>query len=172
MNKDRKIHRQKGYGLGNQEGSAAIMVVLLLPVMIMIMGLVVDLGILVMYRGIAQSAADLGALAAAQNLNVERLEAGVIEINVKEAKADAIRWVEHNMHLNMPHLRTDSALDIFVEVYNVSSERPTYHRFTGRLIDDPTVCVLVKFPHQFLFFLKNVQDYEISLHSDASVVTE
>ena len=82
----RPFHLSRGDSKGRAEsGSILVMFTLFLPVLILCVGLVTDLGLIFLARNIAYHAADLGALAGAQDLDLTRLSRG--EVHLDEMRA-------------------------------------------------------------------------------------
>ncbi len=148
------------------------MLIIYLPVLLLVMALVIDVGLLAITRSKIQAAADFGALAGAQNLNLEALQEGMIILDERMAKKDALRWTEENILRNLHPFISDQYLDISINVYNASAGIGLYDYHTGRIIYDPTVCVVIEAKHHFYFVHGIFGDQDIVVHADASVLTK
>ena len=149
-----------------------MMFVIYLPVLMLIMALVIDVGLLAITRNKLQTAADFGALAGAQNLDLQELQEGTIILNRNAATKDAIRWAEENALRNLHSFIADRDLRIVANVYNASTENTYYDNHTGRIVTDPTVCVLIEAVHHFYFIHGVFGEQKIVVHADASVLTK
>ena len=158
--------------LNNRRGVASVMFIIYLPVLLMIMALVIDVGLLIVIRNKLQAAADFGALAGAQNLNVQALQEGSIILDDSSAKRDATEWAEENVLRNLHPFMERLDLIITARVYNGSAANTLYDWHTGRAINDPTVCIVIEAVHQFYFIHGVFGDQWITVHADASVMTK
>jgi len=153
-----------------EEGAILILVVLLLPLLVVVAGLVADMGILLYVRHLAYAAADLGALAGAQNVDLERLAGGERWIEEGPARRDAEAWARNNLEVNFPGRGVESRAEVRVEVYNPIPAHYPGDRYTGRVLRDPTVCVLINLPVRLRFLSMLVPEVNLTVHADASVV--
>lgn len=71
------------------KGGVILLVALYLPICILAMGMVLDLGLAFVVRETAQAACDLGALAGVQELDWDQLAGGHVVINVAAARQHA-----------------------------------------------------------------------------------
>lgn len=124
-----------------QRGAVAAMVVLALPVLLLTSALVVDVAYWFLVRASLQSAADLAALAAAQNVDLTALAQGERQILPEPARREARQWVYDNLQSNRVTAQLLDRVDVTVRVYNPQPEAPVRHEFSGRLLYDPTVTV-------------------------------
>lgn len=159
-----------GPGPSPESGSILVMFLLFLPVLILFVGLVADLGLIFLSRNIAYHAADLGALAGAQDLDLARLSRGEVYIDEMRAVRDARSWTLSNLRSNFSSLDVDSRARVSADVYNASAGNPVTHRLSGRLLRDPTVSVTVTVPVKLHFLSMLWSEVLISARADASVV--
>ena len=151
-----------------QRGAAAAGFILLLPVLVWATALVLDVARLVVVRAQLQSAADLGSLAAAQELDLERLYQGQPWLREGEAEQVARQWVMQNLQHVLP--RESSQARIEVTVINAEEGIPQRHPWTGRWIRNPTVAVRVVVPTRMLW-VPGRPTVPIQVQADASVLT-
>ncbi len=153
-----------------QSGAAAAVVVLFLPCLLAGAALVIDVGVLLTTRAQMAAAADMGALAGVQDLDYELLAEGRVVIRAATAISDATTWVEQNL-ARRPFLEPGSTR-VTVTVCNTEVEggdgRPACP-VTGRLLQQPTVCVVVRAAAR-LPFLPRSAPVSVRVHADASVV--
>lgn len=155
-------------GLGNARGAAAVLVVLALPALVAATGFAVGIGTALVARQALRTAADLGALAGVQALDLDRLAAGAVVLREDQAAADARAWALENLrHTFGPRA---AAARIAVRVYNTHLTGPVADAVTGRLVRDPTVCVEVALPLRIPFLSAWVGDVTLRAHADASVI--
>lgn len=149
-----------------------VVVVLFLPVLLLSTGLVTDLGLLFVSRNLAYQAAELGALAGAQDVDLNALGQGRLVLLESRAADDASSYAWRNLTRSFPRLDLSQSGRVAVEVYNASTASPARHRQTGRLLVDPTVSVTVELsvPLYFLRPLRSKADLRV--HADASVRTK
>ena len=169
MLNERGVDQVKG-GLSNDKGSISTLLVIFLPVLLLIMALVIDVGLLATARNNLQAAADMGALAAAQNLDLKELQVGEIVILEKEAIKDGKLWTEENLFRNLPNLIECDETIVKVKVYNGSADRFMYDQYSGRRLEDPTVCIVIEASHKFYFIHGVFGKQKIIVHADASVL--
>lgn len=153
-----------------EQGAVLVLVVLLLPLLVLAAGLVADLGMLFYARHLAYAAADLGALAGVQDVDLDRLAGGERWIKEGPARRDAEEWTRKNLEANFPGKGAGRRAMVKVEVYNPAPGRHSRDGFTGRMIGDPTVCVVVHLPLRLQFLSVLVPEVELTVHADASVV--
>jgi len=125
-----------------------------------------SLGQVIWYRHIAYQAADLGALAGVQALDLDQLAQGRLHLLAGEASAKALEYARENILLNLGSL--SQGLDVQVHVINPEGAAAS-DPITGRVINHPTVCVVLRLP----VTLRAGVVYwtqEINAHADASVV--
>ncbi len=153
---------------GGGRGSVVVLVLMLMPVLLLLSGLVLDMGTLFMARRSVYAAADMGALAGAEDLDLEQLAAGVRYLQPGPARRDAALWVRQNLEAAFGD-RASLAV-VKVRVYNASSDHPLYDAVSGRRLTDPTVCVVVEMPVEFRFLAPVIDRTTVRVHSDASVL--
>jgi len=104
------------FTITGERGAVTALVVLFLPVALLCVGMVADLGLIFAARKCAQAACDLGALAGIQELDWEQLAQGLVFIDVEEGEkqALAVAWA------NMENVRTFvENVTIAARVYNL-----------------------------------------------------
>ena len=165
------FHLSRGDSRGRAEsGSILVMFTLFLPVLILCVGLVTDLGLIFLARNIAYHAADLGALAGAQDLDLSRLSRGEVHLDEMRAARDAKSWTLNNLRTNFSALDVDSRAGVSVDIYNASAGNPLIHRRSGRILNDPTVSVSVTVPVKMHFLSTLWSEISVSARADASVI--
>ncbi|MCL6449676.1 MAG: hypothetical protein K6T75_00050 [Acetobacteraceae bacterium] len=154
-----------------QAGAAALLLVVALPVLAAALGLVADGGVMLLCRLRAQGAADLAALAAAQDVDLERLARGERFIVEEQARRDARDWALGNLEplAELMGGPPQQLAEIEVEVINPPPGGSVRHPRTGRLVSDPTVWVAVSFPVRLPLGLAALQGRAWA-QADASVV--
>ncbi len=152
-----------------EKGAVAAITVLALPVMILAAGLVIDAANVVWARAAAQSAADLAALAAVQELDLDRLARGERWLTEHLAVARAREVAVDNLSRAGEALGAGNA-GIRVRVYNVRQGETVVHQDDGRPLGDPTVCVTLELRARLPFLSAVNAPVVIRAHADASVV--
>jgi len=159
-----------------QAGAAATLVIIFLPVLLAGVALVIDAGALLTARAQMATAADMGALAAVQDLDYNLLAEGLIVILEEQAVSDAEAWIMANLShqafiepetvvVVVTVLNTEDRGDGGGETSPVNLTCP----ITGRPVTQPTVCVLVR-AVTHLPFLPSLGRVTVEVHADASVV--
>lgn len=146
-------------------------VVLFLPVLLLVAGLVTDVGVLFVSRHLSYHAAELGALAGAQDVDLDALARGEVTLVEARARADAEDYTRRNLAASFPHLDQAQALFVSAAVYNASVSAPLRHRQTGRLLTDPTVSIAVRLSLPLYFLAPLRREATVQVHADASVRT-
>ncbi len=158
-------------GRGTAEGGGvAALVALFLPVMVLAAGFVLDLGLVFAVRQMAYGAADLAALAAVQDLDLDRLALGELFLVAEAARRDARAYALNNLRSNLPGTDVDATAQVAVEVYNPEPGHPLRHRVTGRRLATPTVSVAISLPVHTYFLAPLAREIPIRVRADASVV--
>jgi len=154
----------------SERGAALVITVLLLPVILLSLALVADVGLLLLARQRAQGAADIAALAASQEVQLPLLARGEVALDEASARARAAEYVTLNLTAAFPgmHLARDAIVE--VHVYNPTPGQPERDRVTGREILHPTVCVVIEFRVPMWFLRVSGGGVWIQVHADASVV--
>lgn len=129
--------------MADQRGAVLPLVVLLAPALLALLALVADLGHLLAAQAVATAAADLGALAGVQELDLNRLVAGERHLLPASAAAHARRVAALNLARNLPRSPSRAPARVEVAVVNASPAAPGRHPFTGRPLPDPVVAVRV-----------------------------
>ncbi|MCL4368043.1 MAG: pilus assembly protein TadG-related protein [Actinobacteria bacterium] len=155
---------------GTERGAVAALVAIFLPVLVLAAGLVMDLGAVFVTRHVAYAAADLAALAAVQDVDLDRLAEGELCIVEGEARRDATRYALENLRASLRRVDIDGRARIEVEVYNPEPGHPLRHRETGRLLRTPTVSVRISVPMRTYFVTFLVREVRVAVRADASVV--
>lgn len=146
------------------------MFTLMLPVLVLCAGLAIDAGWLFVARQRLMAAADLAALAACQELDIDKLAAGQAFLDSARAGSVARQFVRANLAAAFGEIADLNKAEIEVEVYNTVGGRPVRHRRTGRLLNDPTVAVRIGFPLRPPILSAALGEVRISGRADASVV--
>ncbi len=81
----------------DQKGGVLALVSLFLPIAVICVGIVVDLGIMFCARKAVQSACDLGALAGVQNLDWDSLADGVVLLDTAQGEGVAVQVALSNL---------------------------------------------------------------------------
>lgn len=156
--------RRRSLGLRGEGGQAAAMLVLMLPAMMLVLGGVADVGLALWERQELRQACDLAALAAAQDIDLDRLARGERFILPAEARADALAYVR----LNLARLPPDSYA-VSVAVLNPGAQ-PLREPWTGRWVRDPTVAVHVEADMPSVFLSALHPTFHVAATADASVL--
>lgn len=155
-------------GLRSARGSASVWFVLVLPVALLALGLVLDVGRLVVVRAHAQAAADFAGLAAVQELDLDRLGRGERWLRAGDAERVARAWVVDNLRHGLGE-EVALASETRIAVINAGEEAPRRHPWTGRTLRDPTVAVETAVPVR-LRFVPGRPQVRVTVRADASVV--
>lgn len=107
----------------DERGSVLALAAMFLPIAVLAIGLVVDLGLVFAAKKAAQAACDLGALAGVQEIDLDLLAGGEVVIKDQEARFNALTTVHSNLE---PYCGWFNNADIDVIVYNLPvREEPT-----------------------------------------------
>jgi hypothetical protein len=104
-----------------QKGAVIALVTLFLPVAVLSLGIVADLGVVFAARRLAQAACDLGALAGCQELDWDLLAQGTVLIDEDRGRARAIEYTRRNLE-SMENLFSE--VSIAASVDNSSKDAP------------------------------------------------
>ncbi|HEY8449696.1 MAG TPA: pilus assembly protein TadG-related protein [Bacillota bacterium] len=149
----------------------AALVALAMPVLLLAAGLVVDIAYLFWMQAQLQAAADMGALAGAQNVDLEALARGERRLIPSSAAEDARRWALDNLAANLPTaLAGAKPVEVAVEVYNAAPEAPRRQRWSGRVLTEPTVSVRVSLTVPTLLLGWLVPEVPLAAMADASLL--
>lgn len=172
----------------DQSGAVGPLYIMMVPALILILSLVIDLGLLFVCKNLLAMAADMAALAAAQEIDLELLALGERYIIPDAAETVAHRWAEDNAMSSLQNLAGLSTVEdmiIYVTVYNASKSNPIIHepiqgiphflpeegRIGGaRELVDPTVCVTLTCPVNNGLLLRRLLPTTVTVHADASVM--
>lgn len=159
-----ELHRP---ALGRDRGAVALEVVLFLPAVIALVAILLNLGIIFLTKYRLQTAVDLGALAAVQDVDLEALADGRRVLLVDQARKDATDITLRNLGY------LGSALNeaqVSVAVHNV--DKPVRERddWTGKTIEEPTVCVRAQAPGWGMTLALASLKVRLEVHADASVL--
>lgn len=146
-------------------GQAAVLLLWLLPLGALLVGAVGDVGLALWEREQLRQACDLAALAAAQDVDLERLARAERWIVPEDAERDARRYVA----LNLAGARLP-AYSVEVRVLNASASHPLSHPWTGRRLVDPTVAVRVEGDMPTVFLRSLRPAIHLRATADASVL--
>jgi Flp pilus assembly protein TadG len=114
--------------------------VLFLPPLLAALLASVSIGQVITARHLAGHAADLGALAGVQELDLDALARGELVLIPAEARSRATEYARANLHRMFPEL--DPGPEVYAEVLN-PTEGGSIDPLTGRVHLWPTVCVTV-----------------------------
>ena len=95
--------RKRGFGPGlcsllrSEDGAVLALVAVFLPVAVLVVGMVLDLGMLYFAKRAVQGACDLGALAGVIELDWEALAAGDVRIDPAMGEAKALQVTRENI---------------------------------------------------------------------------
>ena len=142
-----------------------VLLVVFLPVLVAVMALMAETGRLFVVARRVQAAADLGALAGAQEVDLERLAEGERYLDEGRARTQAERLTRENLR-DLGGAAANAGLQVYV--INVATG-PAAHPRTGRLIRDPTVSVWVEVTVP-LYLIGWRSEVTLGAHADASVV--
>ena len=157
--------------VASERGASLVAVVLFLPVLLLTAGLVTDVGVLFVARHLAYHAAELGALAGAQDVDLRALAQGEVTLVEGQARADAEDYARRNLAASFPRLNAGESLVVTATAYNASAAGPMRHAGTGRLLTDPTVSVVVRLSLPLHFLAPLQRTATVGVHADASVKT-
>jgi len=130
------VRRRLMGGLRDQKGGVIALVALFLPVAVLCLGMVADLGMVFVARKAVQAACDFGALAGVLELDWDKLAAGEVRIREQDGKSVSAGIARQNLQ----------SVASLVEVVSVTSSvvnppaRP-----------DPVVVVEVRFTARTLY---------------------
>ncbi len=142
----------------SEDGGVLALVAVFLPVAVLTMGMVLDLGMVYFARRAVQGACDLGALAGVLELDWDALASGDVRIDPTMGEAKAVQVASENL----------GALASVIRVMSLSA-----HVFNAPDREEPTVRVqcLFKVRAHFLGFLPGLGDgIPCSADSEGSVV--
>ncbi|HSW10544.1 MAG TPA: pilus assembly protein TadG-related protein [Bacillota bacterium] len=154
---------------GEERGGALVMTVLLLPVLLLSLALVVDAGLVLLARQRAQGAADMAALAACQELDLESLARGELVLDESRARAAASDYAISNLAASFPGMDLPREAVVVVQVHNPTPQAPERDRVTGRKIVHPTVCVVIEVRVPLRLMRVSGGGIWVRVHADASV---
>jgi hypothetical protein len=138
----------------------------MLPLLLAALLASISIGEAIVFRHLVGHAADLGALAAVQELDMDALARGELVLLPEEARSRAAEYVLANLHLMFPNQA--QAFSVSTEVINPSQGGAT-DPVTGRIHKWPTVCVLVQTSLPVGIGPLSA-DIPIKAHADASAV--
>lgn len=154
----------------DQRGAVAALTVLALPVVLIAIALVIDMAYFFLLRTSLQAAADMAALAAAQNVDLDALADGERRLLVERARLDAYQWVHDNLRANKLTAGLRDQVGVHVEVYNADPNNRVRHRVTGRILADPTVSVQLSLDAPTYFAAMIMKNVPIRVMADASLL--
>ncbi|MBX5464995.1 MAG: pilus assembly protein [Clostridia bacterium] len=162
------MRRQNGRcgraGRARQRGAVSAWFVLALPALLLLLALVADVGRFFVLRALAQNAADLGALAGVQELDLARLAEGERWLLTSQAEAAAYAVADANARAALP----GEPYVIETLAVNAAAGAPRRHPWSGRWLADPTVSVRVTLNARS-FFLGG-RRLPLRVQGDASVM--
>jgi len=142
---------------------------LALPAMILAAGLVTDAGMVIWVKACAQSAADLAALAAVQEIDLDKLALGERWLVEPIALERAVSVARDNLARGGEALDADNAV-VRVLVFNMKEGETVFHPGDRRPLRDPTVCVTIEVKARLPFLSPIKVLGAVFAHADASVV--
>ncbi len=154
---------------GGQSGAVLVLVLLALPAFVLLLGLVVDVGLLYLARVQLRAALDMGALAGAQELDLDALARGELRLVEEAARREATALTRRNLVAAFGAEVLDRAV-IRVVVYQAGPTAPLVHQVTGRSLVDPTVGVVAEVPVRLAVLGRLLPEVTLRAHADASVV--
>lgn len=156
-------------GAGGQRGAAAAFTLLFLPVLAVLLALVVDVAHLFGVRAALQAAADMGALAGAQAVDLDALAQGRRRLQEDEAAGAAREWVRGNLLAHPLTRPLAGAAEVEVRVIQADEGEPARHPWSGRELEDPTVAVRIRVQPRFHGFAGLWPPPLLEVRADASV---
>lgn len=144
-----------------EKGSVAVFTILFLPVLFAVLILLIDIGWLVHVRQVMQNAADLGALAGVQELDLEKLAEGKLELT------DRAEWeAERIWRANLEGFWDGKiVVEDEIEIHNPAPR--SQDRISGETHRTPTVCIVLE--ARVPVPLPLLQSSRVRVHADASV---
>lgn len=154
-----------------EKGAAAALVICMLPILIITMAMVTDLGLILWYRFSLMDVADLSALAGVQELDLAALARGEPKLEEAAAQAAAVHYARSNVQARLGNTAVRS-LDITVDIYNGSEDDPLTHPYCRRELIYPTVCLRLALPVRLVLVgrLIGQEEFLITAHADAAAV--
>ena len=147
-----------------------MMTVLLLPVILLSLALVVDVGLVFLARQRAQAAADMAALAACQEVQLPLLTQGELALDEASARTKAMEYAGKNLAAAFPGMDLAGVAIVHVQIHNPTPQAPDRDRITGRELVHPTVCVVIELRVPLRILRVSRDGILIRVHADASVV--
>lgn len=151
-------------------GSVSVLMVMILPAMLIATALAIDIGMVAWARAAAQAAADLAALAAVQEIDLDLLAQGKRRLIEDIAVDRAHAVVRDNIARSGPALGPASQVAITVLVLNPGEDGAVTHPRDGKRLSDPTVCVTVETRTWLPLLSAMGHGLVVGAHADASVV--
>ncbi|HHY39472.1 MAG TPA: hypothetical protein GX507_11210 [Clostridia bacterium] len=113
----------------DESGSVGPLVILLLPALVFVISLVVDVGLLFVCKNLGATAVDIAALAAAQEIDLDRLAVGERYIKPQEAETTARTWIGDNLTtlVRLAGCSFPGDVAVSVVVYNATRDAPLTH---------------------------------------------
>lgn len=131
--------------------------------------LAVDVGHLYGVRAALQAAADLGALAGAQEVDLDALARGQLRLRDGEAARAAERWTRDNLVAHPMTAPLAAAAEVEVRVLHPERAQPARHPWSGRVVRYPTVAVRVAVRAPLPWTGRLVGPIRVWARADASV---
>lgn len=156
--------------LRGERGAALALVALWLPAVALLVAAVVDVGYLFSLRAAVQAAADLGALAGAQEVDLSALASrGELRLLEPDAGEAAARWTRQNLEAHPATAGLAAAAWVEVRVLQPKARLPLRHPWSGRPVPHPTVAVRVTVPVRTPWLAAVAGPVLIQARADASV---
>jgi len=159
------LPRLKGEG-----GAALVLTLLMLPVLLLLLSGLIAIAQLFTVRAHLHAVADLAALAAVQELDLERLAEGEVFLDEAAARARALEAVRNNVEPGGGSVLLSS---IEVAIYNPTGIKRPVDKVSGEKLRWPTVCVRIEASTRIPWLLAVPglpRAVTLRVHTDAAVV--
>lgn len=147
----------------------AALVASFLPVLALVFALSADVAYLYGVRSAMQAAADLGALAGAQAVDLDSLAEGRLRLLEPQAEADARLWARRNLQAHPLTAPLLAVTELRAVVVQGDVRAPVRHPWSGRPVRDPTVAVMVEASVRPPWLASLVGPVGLVVRADASV---
>ncbi len=130
-------------------GQSAVYVILLVPLLVLVLALVADVGSLQMQKVRLRSALDMAAVDAAQELDLGHYaRTGTLRLDPERATASARRFLALNLDPLSGQLGGREAVDRISRTAEVAvvNEVPARNPFTGATLERPAVAARMQVP--------------------------
>jgi len=161
---------KRQHKLGGEGGAALVLTMLMLPVLLLLLSGLIAIAQLFTVRAHLHAVADMAALAAVQELDLERLADGEVILDEAAARARALEAVQSNV---VPGGGAVLISSIEVSVYNPTGRKRPVDKISGEKLRWPTVCVSIEAAARVSWLLAVPglpKTVTIRVHTDAAVV--